>query len=388
MEQNTKKNEKKIETFDDLGLSENLLRGIYAYGFEFPSEIQKLAILPLKNGKDLIAQAQSGTGKTGTFSIGLLEKIDLNQKGIQAIILANTRELAIQIVKVITSLGSYCNINVNLSVGGSSVQVNKREIQTKSPHIVVGTPGRVLDLLKRNIIKNNMIKTIVIDEADEMLSGGFMEQIYSIFEFMPDNIQVGLFSATLPKEILDLTKDFLVDPVKILVPEEKLTLDGIKQYYIDVDRYEYKMDTLMDLFDALSVAQCIIYCNTKKEVMKVSDILSENGHTVNSIHGEKDQDERKRVMEEFRKGSSRVLISTDLLARGIDVQQVSLVVNYDMPNNVENYIHRIGRSGRFGRKGVSINFVTYKEKSKISSLENIYNIKIDELPSNIEEIIC
>ena len=388
MEQNTIKNEKKIESFDDLGLSENLLRGIYAYGFEFPSEIQKMAILPLKNGKDLIAQAQSGTGKTGTFSIGLLEKIDTNLKGIQAIILANTRELAIQIVKVITSLGAYCKVNVNLSVGGSSVQVNKREIQTKSPHIVVGTPGRVLDLLKRNIIKNNMIKTVVIDEADEMLSGGFMEQIYSIFEFMPDNIQVGLFSATLPKEILDLTKDFLVDPVKILVPEEKLTLDGLKQYYVDVDRYEYKIDTLMDLFDALSVAQCIIYCNTKKEVMKVSDILAENGHTVNSIHGEKDQDERKRVMEEFRKGSSRVLISTDLLARGIDVQQVSLVVNYDMPNNVENYIHRIGRSGRFGRKGVSINFVTYKEKSKISSLENIYNIKIDELPSNIEEIIC
>jgi translation initiation factor 4A len=381
------KKTKKIESFDDIGLSENILRGIYAYGFEFPSEIQKMAILPLKNGKDLIAQAQSGTGKTGTFSIGLLEKID-TQKGVQAIILANTRELAMQIIKVITALGRYTDIKLNLAVGGSSVQNNKREIYNNNPNIIIGTPGRVLDLLKRKIIKNNNIQTVVIDEADEMLSGGFMEQIYNIFEFMPDNIQVGLFSATLPKEILDLTKDFLVDPVKILVPEEKLTLDGIKQYYIDVDRYDYKLDTLMDLFDALSVAQCIIYCNTKKEVMKVSDVLLENGHTVNSIHGEKDQEERKRIMEEFRKGSSRVLISTDLLARGIDVQQVSLVVNYDMPNNVENYIHRIGRSGRFGRKGVSINFVTYKERSKISSLENIYGIKIDELPSNIEEIIC
>lgn len=384
----TEKENNKIKSFDDLHLSEKLLRGIYAYGFEFPSEIQKLAINPLKEGKDLIAKAQSGTGKTGTFSIGLLEKTDTENSEIQSLVLANTRELALQIFNVISALSRYTKTEITLSVGGESVQSNKNNILEKKPQIVVGTPGRVLDLLKRKIIKNNSIKTVVIDEADEMLSGGFMEQIYEIFEYMPDEIQVGLFSATLPKEVIELTKDFLVNPVKILVPESKLTLDGIKQYYIDVDRYEYKMDTLLDLFDTLSVTQCIIYCNTKREVIKVSDILINQGHTVSSIHGDKSTDERKKIMEDFRKGSSRVLISTDLLARGIDVQQVSLVVNYDMPNNIENYIHRIGRSGRFGRKGVSINFVTYREKSKLTSLEKIYNITIDELPSNVDEVIC
>jgi len=343
-------------TFDSMDLKEELLRGIYAYGFERPSAIQQRAIKPTLLGKDVIAQAQSGTGKTATFAIGILQTIDTNVKDCQALVLAPTRELAGQIVSVIAALGDFMNVKVHGCVGGTAIREDIRTLQ-EGVHVVVGTPGRVYDMINRRALKPDLVKLFVLDEADEMLSRGFKEQIYDVFKYMPEMVQCTIFSATMPLDVLEVTQKFMRDPIRILVKKDELTLEGIKQFYIAIDREEWKFDTLCDLYKTLTITQAIIYCNTRRKVEWLTMKMKENDFTVSSIHGELDQKERDTIMREFRTGSSRVLITTDLLARGIDVQQVSLVINYDMPPNRENYIHRIGRSGRFGRKGVSINFI-------------------------------
>ena len=375
-----------ISTFEELHVKENLLRGIYAYGYEKPSAIQKRAILPLIDGKDIIAQAQSGTGKTATFSIGILEKIDTSVSAIQAIILAHTRELAIQIQDVISNIGTYLDVKCALTVGGTSVRDNIGELNS-NPHIVIGTPGRVLDMINKKALNTRHLKLFVIDEADEMLSKVFLNQIYDIFRFLPSDIQVGLFSATMPDEFFDLTKCFMRNPIKVLVKTDELTLEGIKQFFINVERNEYKFDTLCDIYDNLSFAQSIIYCNSKKIVDDLSIKLQRREFPISYIHGDMSQEHRNEIMEKFRSGEARVLISTDLLARGIDVQQVSVVINYDIPNNVENYLHRIGRSGRFGRKGLSINFVTFYDIKKLHEIEQYYSTQIEELPQNFKDLI-
>merc|ERR1719454_2682187 len=224
--------------------------------------------------------------------------------------------------------------------------------------LIVGTPGRVTDMVQKRVLKVDDIALFVLDEADEMLSRGFKEQIHDIFKFLPPNVQVALFSATMAPEVLDLTSKFMRDPVRILVKNDELTLEGIRQFYIAIDREEWKVDTLSDLYETLTITQAIIYCNTRRKVNFLSDELQKRDFTVSCMHADLDQKERDLIMREFRSGSSRILISTDLLARGIDVQQVSLVINFDLPASLENYLHRIGRSGRFGRKGVAINFVT------------------------------
>lgn len=343
-------------TFDSMDLKEDLLRGIYAYGFEKPSAIQQRAIKPTLLGKDVIAQAQSGTGKTATFAIGILQKLDMNIKDCQALVLAPTRELAQQIVKVISSLGDFMNIKIHACVGGTAVRDDIRTLQ-EGVHVVVGTPGRVYDMINRRALRLDHVALFVLDEADEMLSRGFKEQIYDVFKYMPEMVQCTIFSATMPLEVLEVTQKFMRDPIKILVKKDELTLEGIKQFYIAIEREEWKFETLCDLYSTLTITQAIIYCNTRRKVDWLTQKMQEKDFTVSSMHGDLDQRERDTIMREFRSGSSRVLITTDLLARGIDVQQVSLVINYDLPTNRENYIHRIGRSGRFGRKGVSINFI-------------------------------
>jgi len=374
------------ENFDDMNLREELLRGIYAYGFEKPSAIQQRAIVPCIKGMDVIAQAQSGTGKTATFSIAILEKIDTGLRECQALILAPTRELAQQIQKVVMSLGDYMGAQCHACIGGTSVRGDMGKLD-QGQHIVVGTPGRVFDMISRKVLRTHDIKQFVLDEADEMLSRGFKDQIYDVFRHLNQEIQVILLSATMPAEVLEVTTRFMRDPVRILVKKEELTLEGIRQFYISVEREEWKLDTLCDLYETLTITQAVIFCNTRRKVDWLTEKMHQRDFTVSAMHGDMDQKERDVIMREFRSGSSRVLITTDLLARGIDVQQVSLVINYDLPTNRENYIHRIGRGGRFGRKGVAINFVTDDDKRALQDIEKFYNTQIDEMPMNVADLI-
>lgn len=375
-----------VDNFDNMGLVEDLLRGIYAYGFEKPSAIQQRAILPLCKSRDIIAQAQSGTGKTATFTIGILQQLDFTLMECQALVLAPTRELAQQIQKVVLALGDYLGVRCHACIGGTRVRDDITKLQT-GVHIVVGTPGRVYDMLCRRVLRPDHIKMFILDEADEMLSRGFKDQIYDIYQALPSRVHVGLFSATMPPEALEITQRFMNDPVRILVKRDELTLEGIKQFYISVDREEWKLDTLCDLYDTLNITQAVIFCNTRRKVDWLTDKMRAREFTVSSTHGDIGSKERDIILNEFRTGSSRVLITTDLLARGIDVQQVSLVINYDLPRNLENYIHRIGRSGRFGRKGVAINFVSTEDVRTLRELEQFYNTSIEEMPANVADLI-
>jgi len=375
-----------FESFDDYDLDENLLRGIYSYGFEKPSAIQQRGIKPILDGRDTIGQAQSGTGKTATFVIGALQRIDIGLKATQALILAPTRELANQIQKVALALGDYQKVRCHACIGGTSVRDDIDKLRD-GQHLVVGTPGRVYDMIGKRHLRVDDLITFVLDEADEMLSRGFKDQIYDIFKTMPPNIQVCLFSATMAPEILDLTTKFMRDAVRILVKKDELTLEGIRQFYVAIEKEEWKLDTLCDLYETLTITQAIIYCNTRRKVDFLADQLQKRDFTISTMHADLDQKERDLVMREFRSGSSRVLISTDLLARGIDVQQVSLVINYDLPQNMENYLHRIGRSGRFGRKGVAINFVTNSDVRAMKDIEKYYHTQIEEMPMDIADLI-
>lgn len=375
-----------IPTFDGLGLREDLLRGIYSYGFEKPSAIQQRAIKAITKGRDVIAQAQSGTGKTATFSISSLQCIDTQVRETQVLVLSPTRELALQIQKVVLALGDYMSVQCHACIGGTSLGEDIRKLDY-GQHIVSGTPGRVFDMIRRRNLRTRSIKMLVLDEADEMLNQGFKEQIYDIYRYLPPATQVVVISATLPHEILEMTQKFMTDPIRILVKRDELTLEGIKQFFVSVEREEWKFDTLCDLYDMLVITQAVIFCNTRQKVDWLTAQMREANFTVSAMHGDMPQKERNTIMSDFRSGASRVLITTDVWARGIDVQQVSLVINYDLPNNRELYIHRIGRSGRFGRKGAAINFVTNEDVKILRDIEQYYSTQIDEMPMNVAELI-
>ncbi|KAI9445901.1 P-loop containing nucleoside triphosphate hydrolase protein [Lactarius indigo] len=338
-----------VDNFDNMDLRAELLRGVYAYGFERPSAIQQRAIVPVVKGHDL----------------------DFSTKGTQALILAPTRELAQQIQKVVIALGDYMNVECHACVGGTNVREDMAKLQ-EGVHVVVGTPGRVYDMINRRALRTDTIKLFCLDEADEMLSRGFKDQIYEVFQLLPQDTQVVLLSATMPADVLEVTKK-----------RDELTLEGIKQFYIAVEKEEWKLDTLCDLYETVTITQAVIFCNTRRKVDWLTEKMHAREFTVSAMHGDMEQKQREVLMKEFRSGSSRVLITTDLLARGIDVQQVSLVINYDLPTNRENYIHRIGRGGRFGRKGVAINFVTTEDVRMLRDIEQFYNTQIDEMPLNV-----
>lgn len=375
-----------MPTFEALGLKEDLLRGIYAYNFEKPSAIQQRAILPICQGRDVIAQAQSGTGKTATFSIGCLQRIDTVVRETQALVLAPTRELAVQTQHVMMSLGDYMNVQVHACIGGTKVGEDVKKLD-HGQHVVVGTPGRVFDMIRRRTLRCQDVRMLILDEADEMLSRGFKEQIYDIYRYLPPQTQIVIVSATLPAEVLEITSRFMTDPIRVLVRRDELTLEGIKQFFVAVDKEEWKFDTLCDLYDTLTITQAVIFCNTKRKVDWLADRMRAANFTVAAMHGEMPQKERDAIMNDFRQAHARVLITTDIWARGIDVQQVSLVINFDLPINRENYLHRIGRSGRFGRKGVAINFVTKEDAQILRDIEQYYSTQIEEMPMNVTELI-
>ena len=377
---------KEFDKWEDLEniISEELMRGIYAYGFDMPSLIQRKALLTIFDKKDIIAQAQSGTGKTGVFTIGVLQKVNTEINKTQSMILAPTRELAKQIYDVITSIGSLIkNIRFHLLIGGTSTDEDAHQLKTIMPHIIVGCPGRVYDMMRRNNIDSKDINLLVLDEADEMLSVGFKDQIYNIFQYLNTNIQVGLFSATMPNELQSLTDKFMRNPVRILVKSEMLTLEGIKQYYVALNDDTQKYATLKDIFNIISMSQCIIYCNSIKRVMDLTDAMINDGFPVCCIHSNMDKLKRDEAYTDFKAGKHRVLISSNVTSRGIDVQQVRTVLNFDLPKCVFNYLHRIGRSGRWGRKGTAINFVTRWDIKTMKDIERHYQTVIEELPSNI-----
>ena len=374
-----------IKNWSDLNLKDELLRGIYAYGFETPSEIQKKAIFPIIQKQDVIAQAQSGSGKTGTFSISTLQLIDTSQDYTQAIILAPTHELAYQIHKVITQIGSFIdNLQVKTLIGGTSVQEDIKQIEKNTPHIIVGTIGRTLDMIKKRIIFLDRLSLFVLDEADELLSGTFKENIQTIVQQVSDESKIAIFSATLPHYVLNLTDKFMNDPYKIIVKKEELSLECISQYYIALENDNHKYTTLKELFEVLTVTQSIVFVNGVSRVSELYDALVKEGFTVCCMHSNMSKDDRKKNLHDFRNGVYRLLLSSDITARGIDVQQVEMVINFDIPNNVHTYLHRIGRGGRWGRKGAAINLVTRKDISQMKYIENHYRINIKEFQGKLD----
>ena len=373
-------------SFEDLDLNDELLRGIYSYGFEKPSKIQYKSIPLIKSGKDLIAQSQSGTGKTGAFSIGILNNIDTKLKKTQYIVLTPTHELAKQIYSVIENLGARMDITMCKVIGKTNISESIMELK-RDPQIIVATPGRLVDMISKRHIFTDNIKTLVLDEADEMLSGGFMEVLYEIIKCMPKKCQICLFSATMPKEILDLTENFMNNPERLLVNRDELTLEGIKQFYINLKQYNWKFDVLYDIYDTINITQSIIYVNSKNILNNLYDRLSRDEYPVSYIHGDMQTVEREKNLNDFKNGITRIMLSTDLLSRGIDIQQLSLVINFDLPRNKETYIHRIGRSGRYGRKGTAINFITDEDTAHMKEIEDFYNTKIEEMPQNLADYL-
>ena len=377
----------RAERFEDMGLSKNLIRGIYNYGYEKPSVIQQKGIVPLIMKKDIIAQAQSGTGKTATFVIGTLQNLESIPKIIKILVLAPTRELANQIQDVYSSIGCFIGINAQVCTGGSILSADIQGLKKNQPHILVGTPGRLLDLISNNNFLVLNLNYIVIDEADEMFSKGFKVQVFKIIKYIPKNSNIAFFSATLPKEILKIMELFMNNPIRILVKKDELTLEGIKQFYIAVDDEGYKLNILCDLYKKVRIKQAIIYVNTKRKVEWLSNSMIKHEFDVSQLHGDMTQPERGEIMKNFRSGRIKVLITTDLLSRGIDVQQVSLVINYDLPMSKESYIHRIGRSGRFGRKGLVVNFLGRLDVPVLREIEVYYSTCIEEMPLDISEYL-
>uniref|UniRef100_A0A6C0IFU8 RNA helicase n=1 Tax=viral metagenome TaxID=1070528 RepID=A0A6C0IFU8_9ZZZZ len=381
--------ESEISSFEELDLSEELLRGIYGYGFEKPSPIQKLAIRPLIEKRDILAQAQSGTGKTATFAIGSLSIVKPEDNFTQVLVLSPTKELSIQSSIVYKSLGDQMkNLRVQTLYGGQNMEDFGSNDFSKRlhPHVICGCAGRVLDMMQRNRITSRKIKMVILDEADEMLSSGFKEQVYQIFQHFNNNIQVALFSATIPESIKPIVDKIMRNPVKISVKMEQLTLEGISQYYVAIEDDRQKYLALKDIYSNLSVSLCIIYANSVKRVTDLYEAMMEDGFPVCCIHSNMDRTTRENSFKDFRQGKFRVLISSNVTSRGIDIQQVGTVINFDIPKCVHNYLHRIGRSGRWGRKGVGINLITRRDFFKLKEIERHYDIKIKELPADLKNL--
>ena len=377
---------KMYDSFDDMELQDDLIRGVYAYGFENPSKIQQLAIVPMSKHTDILAQSQSGTGKTGAFTIGSLSVVDITIKVPQVLVICPTRELSQQTERVARGLGNFMGLKTLSATGGNQLR-SDINILKGGAQFIVGTPGRIFDLIRRGDLNIDNIKYVILDEADQMLEDLFAEQIKAILDNkFPTTTRLSLFSATMPANVLDIAENYLNNPVRILLPPDEVTLEGIKQYFVSLEREDWKLPVLLDLYQQITVNQCLIYVNKRQKAEWLAKQLATQGFTLEYIHGEMDVGERKKRMDDFRTGAVRVLISTDLLARGIDVQQVSMVINFEMPVQRENYVHRIGRSGRYGKKGVAINLISGEEMNAVKEIERTYSTTIQELPEDLSVI--
>ena len=388
--------------FEDMGLSSEILKAVKYMGFEEASPIQSKAIPLIQEGHDVIGQAQTGTGKTAAFGIPLLEKIDPKSKKLQAIILCPTRELAIQVADEIRKLAKYMHgIKLVPIYGGQEIVKQIRSLKSGT-QIVIGTPGRVMDHMRRKTIKMDHIHTVVLDEADEMLNMGFREDIEFILNSVPEERQTVLFSATMPKPIMEITKQFQKDAQLVKVTKKELTVPNIEQYYYEV-KEKNKEEVLARLLDIYAPKLSVVFCNTKKQVDLLVQSLLGRGYFAAALHGDLKQEQRDRVMQGFRSGKTDILVATDVAARGIDVDEVEAVFNYDLPQDDEYYVHRIGRTGRAGREGRAFSFVTGKEVyklkeiqrycktkiylQKVPSLNDVVNTKMEKMLDEIEYMV-
>lgn len=361
--------------FDELDLNPQILRGIADMGFEEATPIQSQAIPVVLSGVDVIGQAQTGTGKTAAFGISILQKVDPSLRKTQVLILSPTRELAIQVADEIRKLAKYMHgVKVLPVYGGQDISRQIKALKG-GVQIIIGTPGRLLDHFRRKTIRPDFVHTIVLDEADEMLNMGFREDIETVLEYIPGEHQTVLFSATMPKPILDITRKYQHDAVNIKVVKKELTVANIDQYYYDVKRKD-KVDVLTRLLDYYNPKLSLVFCNTKKMVDELATELSGRGYSAEGLHGDMKQSQRDRVMNNFRKGKTDILIATDVAARGIDVDDVEAVFNYDLPQDDEYYVHRIGRTGRAGRCGKAFSFVKGKEVYKLKDIQRYCKTKI------------
>lgn len=383
------------DVWEDYGLKEALLKGIYSMGFEKPSFIQKAAVQPIIDGKDVRAQAQSGTGKTGAFAVAALQMCDTNVHATQVLVLASTREIAAQNAMRFKDLGCFMEVGVALLSGGSPVSADQEALRM-DPHVVVGTPGRVEHMIDIGALRTEKIKLFIIDEADEMLKAGFQDQVKSIFKRLnKTEIQIAMFSATYDEEELRVSEEILVDPVIIDLRYNDQTLKGIRQYYINLGpdptfkkgREEHlypKLITLIDIFKKQQIGQSIVFINSKEDARVIYNGLKAENWACELISAELTQMERESVLNRFRSGENRCLISSGLLSRGVDIQNLSVVFCLDVPSleRKSTYIHRIGRSGRYGRKGTAVNIVYESELRNLKAIEKFYNSTIKELPAD------
>ena len=370
--------------FDELNLYPQILRAIQEMGFEETTPIQSRAIPVAMEGADLIGQAQTGTGKTAAFGIPLLMKVDPHNKKTQAIVLCPTRELAIQVAEEVRNLAKYMHgVKVLPVYGGQDIVKQIRSVKGGA-QIIIGTPGRIMDHLRRKTIKCEEVNTIVLDEADEMLNMGFREDIETVLEYIPEERQTMLFSATMPKPILEITKKYQKDAITIKVVKKELTVPNIEQYYYDVKRKD-KVEVLSRLLDVYDPKLSLVFCNTKRMVDELTNALQGRGYFAEGLHGDMKQSQRDRVMNHFRNGNTEILVATDVAARGIDVDDVEAVFNFDLPQDDEYYVHRIGRTGRAGRTGRSFTFVKGKEVYKLKDIQRYCKTKIlaQKVPSMV-----
>lgn len=374
------------ESFEEMGLNAGLLQGIHAYDLKTPFTVQQKGIVPFSSGYDIIMQGQLESGKTVTMSVGILNNLDCSVNQCQALILAPTKVLAKQIEKLMRSLGEYLHVKVHACVGGTSVREDKRTLGA-GVHVVVGTPGRVFDMLRRRALVPDHIKMFCLDGADALLSGEFKGQVNRIFELLPPKPQVGFFSTMLPPEASEMTKKFMNKPVVFLIKKEELISETIKQFYVNVQDEKLKFDKLCELYDTLSFDQSVIFAKSKRKVDSLANQLRNRDHAVSAIHRDKDQDTQDAMISEFHSGSSRILVTTDSFAQGLNFQHVSLVVNYDLPLQPENYLYRIGRIGKFGQNGVVINFVCREDEELMTELTKFYTTTMVELPQNLADLL-
>ena len=365
--------------FTELNLSPEILKAVTDMGFEETTPIQSLAIPKMIEGVDLIGQAQTGTGKTAAFGIPILEKIVPKEKKVQALIMCPTRELAIQVAEELKSLSKYKKgINIVPVYGGQPI-VRQMSALHKGAHIVIGTPGRIIDHIERQTIKLDNTKTVVLDEADEMLDMGFRDDIELILKNLPQDKQTVFFSATMPREFLALTKKYQKNPINIKVVHEKLTVPQTEQLYCEVREHQ-KLEALARCIDMADAKLSLVFCNTKKRVDEVTAQLQIRGYSADAIHGDMNQTQRDRVMDKFRNCKIEILVATDVAARGIDVDDVEAVFNFDIPQDIESYVHRIGRTGRAGRAGKAYSFVAGKDIYKIRDIQRYTKVTIKRMP--------
>jgi superfamily II DNA/RNA helicase len=374
-----------MSDFEKICKNDNILRGIYNYGYEKPSEIQIKTIPLIIDGKDILAQAQSGTGKTASFVIGSMHHIDVDKKVPQILIISPVRELSEQIFEVYIQLSTALNVKCSLFTGGSEIMYDKKN--AKNVQVVIGTVGRLLHLLDKQILKLQSIKVVVFDEVDRMLNDNFETEMKKLMEFVPENAQMCMFSATITDDTIEVVGKIAPNAVHILIEPEKLTLDGIAQFSVCVDE-EYKLETLIDLYKSITVGQSIIFANKVHKITQIEEFLTNKGFPISVFHSKISKLERNELFKKFKNGTSRIMLSSDVLSRGIDVQQISVVINYDIPDDYETFLHRCGRSGRFGKKGMTINLVSPRDGKKMQLIAEHYGINISPLENDFMKCLA